>query len=34
MTANLTVTLNGEARGLEAGLTVKAMLLSPRAKQA
>jgi thiazole synthase len=28
MTANLTVTLNGEARGLEAGLTVKAMLLS------
>src|SRR6201996_8915979 len=28
MTANMTVTLNGEARALEAGLTVKAMLLS------
>src|ERR1700742_3446833 len=28
MTANLTVTLNGEARALAAGLTVRAMLLS------
>jgi thiazole synthase len=28
MSANLTVTLNGEARALEAGLTVRAMLLS------
>src|SRR5579871_1720821 len=28
MTANLTVTLNGEARALASGLTVKAMLLS------
>ena len=28
MTANLTVTLNGEARALEPGLTVKAMLVS------